>query len=336
MNREIIKIFEKAYSGESLSKAECISLLSLDETSSEAWLMRSIASDIVRKRNDNTGSIFGQIGLECSPCEGNCSFCSFAKDYTGMPDIKLDEATIAESTKAFTQGDDLYGLYLMTMAEYDLENYLRGVETVKKHKIGSTKLYTNVGDTSYEAFVEMKAAGIDGVYHCWRLGEGKDTAIAPETRKATIANARKAGLETLDALEPIGYEHTPEEMAEHIFFSIEMGTTQCGVMKRISVPGTPFENTPQISDFALSKFMAAMTLTMAGMPKMPWLAVHEPKMQGYMSGANMVCAETGVNPRDTVEDTLQNRGLDVSDCRQILKEAGFTYVARGDGSKDIL
>ena len=336
MNKEILKIFEKAYEAKNLDKNECVELLSLEDASQEALLMRGIASDIIRKRSENTGAIFGQIGFECYPCKGNCSFCSFAENYTQMPEIKMDSAAIAESTRNFTGGDDLYGLYLMSMAHYDLGRYLKNVETVKANKIGSTKIYANVGDTSYEDFCEMKAAGIDGVYHCWRLGEGKDTTFSPEERKQTVLNAKKAGMEFLDALEPIGAEHTPEEMAEHILFSREMETVQCGVMKRISVTGTPFENSPQITDFTLSKYMAAMVLAFAGMKKMPWLAVHEPAMQGYMSGANMVAAETGVNPRDTVEDTLQNRGLDVSDCRNILKSAGYEYIAKGDGSKEKL
>ena len=87
MNTEILKIFEKAYEAKPLDKNECIQLLSLDDVSSEAVVMRGIASDIIRKRSDNTGAIFGQIGFECYPCEGNCSFCSFAEKYTKMPEI---------------------------------------------------------------------------------------------------------------------------------------------------------------------------------------------------------------------------------------------------------
>ena len=52
-----------------------------------------------------------------------------------------------------------------------------------------------------------------------------------------------------------------------------------------------------------------------------------------MSGANMISAEVGVNPRDTVTDTLQHRGLDIADCRRILKDAGYKYGAHGDGSR---
>lgn len=333
MDKEIIKLFEKAYEGRSITQKECAKLLALKDSSPEATVMRGLASAIVRERTDNTGAIFAQIGLQCYPCKGNCSFCSFAEQYTQMPTIKMDDETIAIATKAFTSGDQIFGLWLMTMADYNLAEYLEMVQVVKDNKIGSANLYTNIGDTSYEAFVDIKAAGLDGVYHCWRLGEGKDTMFSSKQRKQTVINAKKAGLDILDALEPIGVEHTPEEMAEHIFFSIEMETIQYGAMKRIPVPGTPFENIPEIANYTLSKYAAAVVLSMAGMKKLPWIGIHEPSTHGYMSGANLITAETGVNPRDIVADTLQNRGIDIADCRRILKDAGYEYGARGDGSR---
>lgn len=148
-----------------------------------------------------------------------------------------------------------------------------------------------------------------------------------------MINAKKAGLDILGALEPIGIEHSPKEMAEHIFFSIEMETIQYGAMKRISVPGTPFEKVPEISNYTLSKYAAAIVLSMAGMKKIPWIGIHEPNTHGYISGANLIKAETGVNPRDTVADTLLNRGIDIADCRKILKDAGYKYGAKDDGSR---
>lgn len=333
MDREIVKIFEKAYARQHITQDECIKLLSLEDASPEASAMRGLASAIVRERTENTGVIFAQIGLQCYPCKGNCNFCSFAEKHTQMGHFKMDDASIAQATKAFTDGDQLFGLWLMTMADYNLEEYLQMVEVVKANKIGSVNLYTNIGDTSYEAFQEIKAAGLNGVYHCWRLGEGKDTGFTSQQRKQTMMNARKAGLDLLDALEPIGIEHTPQELAEHIFFSKELETIQYGAMKRISVPGTPFEGTPEISCYTLSKYAAAVVLTMAGMKKFPWIGIHEPSLHGYMSGANLITAETGVNPRDTVTDTLQHRGLDITDCRRILKDAGYRYGARGNGSR---
>ena len=332
MNLEILKIFEKAYSNIALTKEECIKLLSLDDTSQEALIMRGIASDIIRKKHDNSGVVFAQIGLECSPCPANCSFCSFAKDYTGIPSIKLDDEAIASSTQMFTGSNELYGLWLMTMAEYDLDHYLHCVEVVKKNITGPTLLLTNVGDTSYEAFCEMKAAGIDGVYHCWRLGEGRDTGIAPERRKETAYNAKKAGLKFLDALEPIGPEHTVEELAEHIMWSRDMETIQYGAMSRVPVPGTPFEGTPMLPALTLSKILAAIVLTFAGSKEMPWMGSHEPTTHAFLSGANMITAESGINPRDTVLDTENHHGWSITKCKAMLKNTGYARIARADGS----
>lgn len=333
MNLEILKIFEKAYNNILLSKEECMKLLALEDTSQEALIMRGIASDIIRKKSNNSGTIFAQIGFECHPCPANCKFCSFAKDYTGIPNIKLDDEAIAANTKMFTESNELYGLWLMTMADYDLDDYLRRVEIVKKNIVGPTKILTNVGDTSYEAFCEMKAAGVDGVYHCWRLGEGDVTGILPERRKETAYNAKKAGLEFLDALEPIGTEHTVDELAEHIMWSREMETIQYGAMSRVPVPGTPFENTPMLPAMTLSKIIAAIVLTFAGSKNMPWMGSHEPTTHAFLSGSNMITAESGINPRDTVLDTENNRGWSITKCKSMLKSTGYKYIARADGSR---
>lgn len=329
----INNLIEKAYSGHEITKEECIEMLKLDDTSKDAFLIRAAATDLIRKRNYNSGYIFAQIGLACSPCTGNCSFCSFAKDYTKFSKIELTDEEIIEKVNELNYDGSLYGLYLMMMHEYDLDRFIECIRIVKHTLKTPTLIFSNVGDSSYESFVRMKEAGLDGVYHCWRLGEGKDTNLSPESRKETMRNAKKAGLEVLDALEPIGPEHTPEEMAEHIFFSKEMNVLQCGAMKRINVPGTSFENMGEISQLTLSKIEAVMVLTFACMDRMPIMGLHEPNIIGFVSGANMISAETGVNPRDTAEDTSKGRGWDVARCKNLLREAGFESIVSGDGTR---
>lgn len=46
---------------------------------------------------------------------------------------------LQKPTRNFTGGDDLYGLYLMTMADYDLDEFLRKVEIVKRNKDANLK-----------------------------------------------------------------------------------------------------------------------------------------------------------------------------------------------------
>jgi biotin synthase len=67
-------------------------------------------------------------------------------------------------------------------------------------------------------------------------------------------------------------------------------------------------------------------------PETKNIAVHEPNQIGLMSGANVVYAETGANPRDSEIDTSANRGLDMVRCRKMLYEAGFMALRRGDDS----
>lgn len=333
IDERVAGILHKAKQGISASESECVYMLGFDDASPEAFAIRATAASVIRQRTNNSAVIFGQIGVECSPCSADCDFCSFGASHTGFTEMQIDEATLIEKIDGFCKDKDLYGLWLMTMAEYDLDNYLEMVRLARKHAPAQTNLYSNVGDMSYEDFLKMKEAGITGVYHICRLGEGKHTKLDPAKRYETMDNALRAGLDVLDAVEPIGPEHTPEELAEKIFVSKSRNPLQTGSMKRIAVPGTPFADKGEITHFTLSKIVAVQCLALLDMERLPWIGIHEPCEAGYLSGANLISAETGVNPRDTAEDTSASRGLDMDGCRRILYEAGFTHLVQGDGNK---
>ena len=131
-------------------------------------------------------------------------------------------------------------MWLMTMDKFDLDYLIHALKIAREVAPPQTLLYTNIGDTDYETFVQLKEAGADGAYHVIRLGEGTYTTIRPQRRQETIENARRAGLMLQDCLEPIGTEHTPKELVDHIFKTIESGFDTAGVMKRTPVPGTMF------------------------------------------------------------------------------------------------
>ena len=80
----------------------------------------------------------------------------------------------------------------------------------------SVKLLSNIGDTDLEYFLRLKDLGMDGAYHVIRLGEGEYTSIDPARRQKTIDAIQEAGLIVQDCLEPIGAEHTPEVLADHL------------------------------------------------------------------------------------------------------------------------
>lgn len=332
MDQKVSEILNRALADIPPTKEECIYLLGFHESTPEATFTRGAANDISRLKNGNTGLLFGQIGLELYPCEANCKFCAFGKSHTGFTGkITLDEETIRKKVYDFTKDGDLYCLWLMTMDKFDLDYYINAVKIAREVAPPQTLLYTNIGDTDYETFVKLKEAGADGAYHVIRLGEGTYTTISPERRQETMDNALKAGLMLQDCLEPIGTEHTPEVLVDHIFKTIERGLDTAGVMKRTPVPGTFF--TDEITNSRLAQIAAVNALAVMAIDPYPWVPIHEADYIGLVSGANSICAETGVNPRDTKADTSTGRGLDVTACRTMLWQAGFQYLAKGDGTQ---
>ncbi|MDR2109385.1 MAG: hypothetical protein LBP28_08035 [Coriobacteriales bacterium] len=332
MDKKVNEILARALSGQQPTEAEAVYLLGFPEYSPEATYTRGVGNDVARARTGNTALIFGQIGLELYPCEADCQFCSFGETHTGFSErITLDEETIREKVRAFTKDGDLYVLWLMTMNSFDLDYFSNAVRIAREVAPPQTQIYTNIGDTDYDTFVKLKQAGADGVYHVVRLGEGSYTKIPVERRLKTRADAVKAGLALQDCLEPIGPEHRAEELVERMFKTQADGIDTAGVMKRTAVPGTIF--TTSITNLRMAQITAVNALVMIPSDPYPWIPIHEAEPLGLVSGGNSICAETGVNPRDTATDTSTSRGLDVSACRKMLWEAGFTHLAMGDGTR---
>lgn len=328
----VTDIIKRAWEGVAPTAEELTALLALEPYSPDACAVRGAADGIMRARTNNSAVLFAQIGYSCHPCPANCSFCSFAEKYTQMEAFTMSDEDIVAAVKSFTQDGDLFGLWIMAMADYDVEDYLRVIRLVRETAPACTNIYSNVGDTSREDFIRMKEAGISGVYHISRLGEGEVTNLDPKARMATIQNAIDAGLEVLNAVEPIGPEHTPEVLAEQIELMKSTSPIQTGVMKRINVPGTPFEGTGEVTSYELALICAVQCLAHVDVDPLPWIGHHEPTPICYASGSNLITAETGVNPRDTAADTSANRGMDLTDCRTMLYEAGYTHLCKGDGT----
>lgn len=326
-------ILEAAMNGVCPDKDACRYMLAFHEASVEASLIRITANDIMRKKSDNSAIILGQVGVDVSECTGGCKFCTFGEGHTKFIPKRLSDEELYAKISGFNEKEDLYGLFLMTMHDYDLSVFLNSVNIAKSIVPSTTKIWANVGDSSLDAFKEMKKAGVEGVYHVCRIGEGRDTNLRPEDRIKTMENALDAGLKLYTCCEPIGPEQTIDEIVDNMFIGIELGCTQHACMRRVAVPGAPLAKYRQISELRLGQFVAVVALASFGTPTMTYCGVHEPNEIAYVSGANIITAESGANPRDNKDDTSENRGMDMEACRTMLLESGFQYIRRGDESK---
>jgi biotin synthase len=326
------RILANALEGQAPSKSECEALLRLAPDSLEAAVLKATADVVSRRRFANRGILLAQIGIETAPCPGNCKFCAFGKDHTAFESSQLPLDEILRRARAFSQGGDLFALFLMTMHEFKLDRLLAIVEKVRGEIPAHTQIVVNVGDFDRVHAGEMRAAGVRGAYHVCRLREGVDTSLDPAARRNTFEAIRSAGLDFYYCCEAIGPEHSPEELADQIFLGMEFGCLQHAAMRRVFVPGAPLAHRGQITESRLAQVVAVIALATLGLKETQQIAVHEPNLLGLAAGANTVYAETGANPRDTEADTSANRGLDIIACRKMLYEAGFTRLLRGDGT----
>lgn len=326
LDKRVEGLLREARAGRPITKEECASLLQFSETSLEAALLRAVADATSRDRFQNRGIVLGQIGVEIAACPGKCKFCSFGEGHTQFNASVMSEEDILQSVAGFTASGELFALFLMTMHTFDFTRLLHTVRLVRGRIPQGTQIVANIGDFDRVQALELKAAGVNGAYHVCRLREGTDTALDPEQRRATIRTIKDSGLDWYYCCEPIGPEHSPEELAEQIFLGLEYGCFQHAAMRRVYLPSAPLAERGQISELRLAQVMAVVTLATLGCRETRSLAVHEPNLLGLAAGANTVYAETGANPRDTEKDTTGHRGRDIAACKGMLYEAGFSSL----------
>jgi biotin synthase len=328
---EVQAILDKARGGKAPSREECVLLLEQPEASPETSAMTALADAISRRRFGNAGTIGGQIGIEVAPCVGNCGMCIFGAEFTPFRQrqrLPLEEILLR--ARQFVRGDRLERLYLMTMHRFDLDWLLDVVAAVRKDLGPKVDLVANIGDFDLAQAKLLKSAGFDGVYHVCRLREGIDSRLDPAQRRRTMQAAREAGLDLHTCCEPIGPEHSAQEIVEQMFLGIELGCSRHAAMRRVAVPGTPLADRGQISQRRLAQAVAVVCLANLENKLLRDIGVHEPNVLALCSGANSICAESGANPRDVELETQQSLGLTVDDCCSILREAGYSHLRLAD------
>jgi len=307
------------------TKEEIITLVNIAPHSAEAGYVMAAADSINRAASDGKAEVHAQIGLNLSPCPRNCSFCSFAaknKVFTEKNELPVEDV-IQLSLWAEEKGAN--ALFVMATGNYPMDKFIEISREVKNKLKSETVLIANVGDFDYETGKKLKDAGYLGIYHAVRMGEGEDTSIPPETRLETVKVAREAGLLIGTCVEPIGPEHSVEEIAEKTLIGREMNPCYSGAMRRISVPGSELEKHGMLSEYRMAFLVAVVRLAMG--KNLIGNCTHEPNVLGATAGANLFWAEVGSNPRDIEADTAKGRGLDVETCMKMFQEADYDMLS---------
>ena len=315
------ELIRRSQEGEVFSREVLIQLLSYEPDSAEAFIVMAEANRISQELSGGRAEVHAQFAINRAPCQCNCLFCSFAKIngvFTETTELTPEQAV---SYARQFERDGANAVFMMSTANYPFERFLEISQEVKSHLLSETTLIANVGDQSLKNAVKLKEAGFAGVYHAVRLREGEDTTLSVEKRRQSIINFKEAGLKVGTCIEPVGPEHTNEELAEMIAFTASINPSFSGAARRIPIPGTKIASRGMISELRMAQIVA---VTRLGMPRsVMGNCTHEPCTLGAVAGANLFWAEVGANPRDAAEKTEEGRGVTVKESHTIFQESNW-------------
>jgi biotin synthase len=299
---------------------------------------------VSRRRFNNNALLLGQIGVDMAPCDGDCAFCFFAKSHTSIEASLLPTEEVIARCERFAKGG-AQGVFLMTMHQFGFEWFRDLCATLRQSIPPQLEILANVGDLTLSQLHELRDAGVTGAYHVCRLREGVDSCMPPAKRLATIERIIESGLAWYNLCEPIGPEHTPQELAEQIWIGVDQPCIQHGAMQRFPVPGSPLYEKGQVSLSRLAQIVAVIALATIDKKEMTSIAVNVSNIVGLFSGANAFFPEAGepevdVQPQDepnskegfTTALWRHSREITTADCRNMMTAAGFSSLVSTKGS----
>lgn len=311
----------KCLAGEALSRAEIISLLGVEIGSADDEYLRSAAREAAAKIAGGRGYIWCAVGMDYAPCTMNCKFCSFGEKWGIVREPRhVEQKEIFSHVRQYAENGAAY-VILRTTEFYDLDRLLGFIPEIRTKIPGGYAIVLNTGELDAAAAAKAKAAGVYGVYHALRLREGTDTPFDPAERVATMKNVSALGMTLISLVEPLGCEHTDEEIADCFLNAVGCGVKICGAMARFPVEGTPFGSAPRVSDARSAHVVAALRLS--GGSQVRDICVHKATPEALESGANVMVVESGAIPRDSDFSEKDWAGVDMARAREMLAAAGY-------------
>lgn len=313
---QLADIFKKAEENVFLSREEGHLLMQIPLHLAECYALMETANRMSRSRFGNKGENHYHIGLNVEPCPLDCQFCSLTYK-AGIFTDKIEfpvEQIIDWAREAEKAGAD--GLNLMTTGNYPFSRLLELGRILKREV--KVPLVANTRDINHQEGEALLEAGFVAAYHAVRLGEGVVTPLNREKRIETIRVLGDVGLSWANCIEPVGPEHTADELLDLMFLARDLKATYSGVMRRINFPGSPMEPYGMISELEMARLVAISRLIMADVPDAH--CTHEPHSVSLLAGANLFFPEVGSSPRDGQADTGKGRGKGVDVCQQIQRE----------------
>ncbi|MDD4799244.1 MAG: radical SAM protein [Clostridia bacterium] len=294
---DLIKKAQKsALAGNILDRKSIIALLEIDPQSKECEELGKAAREAASVICKDRAYLWAAIGLDYKACSMNCRYCSLGEKWGIVKEEnEFTEEEVMALVKKFVTEEARY-IVLRTTQFYSLDQLIALASRIKSNIQGEYELGLNAGEFNTEIAKKIADAGVSFVYHTLRLREGVDTGFAPTERLATLKAVANSPLKLVSLIEPLGIEHTNEEIADAFLTAMKYKAVVTGCMERIPVNGTPLGALPAVSERRLAQVIAVTRLA-AGFHA-PDICVHRASELAIEWGANVAVVEKGAIPRD--------------------------------------
>ncbi len=317
----IDRVLAEARDGAVQDKGSIIRLLEMPPDSEEAAYLAKAARQFALEASGGVARIAGAIGIDRAPCKMNCAFCSFGEAWGIVRDSSvLTPGQVLGIARAYAEGG-VTMITLRTTEFFDLDKVMDFARMIRAQVPGTYELNMNVGELTPELCEACHEAGIDSAYHVLRLREGIDTPFNPEERKRTIRAIVESPLKWNTNVEPVGPEHTNEELADSMLFALSQHPYSVGIMPRVPVEGTPFGGTEVLASDRVRQLVA--TLRLAAGNGVKYILAHPNDEDGLTCGANNFSVERGAVPRDAGVVEGEWRGKTPAHALEALQAAGY-------------
>ena len=302
-----------------------VRMLEIDPGSEEADYLKRRAVEVARVAGKGRAELSGAIGVDLCSCDMNCKFCSFGTEWGLVTDeYKYSKEEVIELAKAYAAA----GVTILTLRStefYDVKALTEWLADIRAAAPGDYAIRLNVGELNPAMAEAAYQAGATIAYHVMRMREGVDTPFSPAVRERTMRAIAESPLRFDTCVEPIGIEHTNEEIADKILYNMSLRPHAMGVMFRVNVPGTPFGDFDDVPKERMLQIMAVTRIAMG--TQVSYMHTHPAMPESLTAGGNGFTVEIGANPRDVAFNETDWRGFTVEEAKRVIEDAGFKLEA---------
>lgn len=330
MNNSVYGLIDRArencLSGRVMERESIIRLLELPPESEEAEYLRRRANEAAMEITGGHAYLWGAMGIDFVPCPVSCDFCSFGEKWGIVKDSRVySNEEIVRQMSDFVQAGAHY-IVIRTTEFYSIDDLCAKVRMLKERISGNYEIILNIGEFDEKEALQMWQAGVSGVYHAVRLREGTDTGLDPVVRNDTMDAVRRSPLKLISLVEPVGPEHSSEEITDNFLNIIRHEASITGVMARFPVPGTPLgDRYARVSDERVAQIAAVLRL--AAGTRVRDICVHPASELAISGGANVTVVELGAVPRDSKLIESEWRLFTADMGKTLFENAGYTLFS---------